>query len=248
MVRFSMRPWPLSFSDARSISASRRAAWRGGKTGLWLGEDSRNVCQQRRLVFLDRQDIVSTSFNYAGAEIALREHCISSDDLASDRQYPQQFQRRFVFVRLAIDSQLGHRGMDLGRIRGDKVDCRCIAVATPTGRFTIDSEMTSVTRCKPSLNPTANARLELRDVDPSENPRVGGFAQPTPSGESEEIQKLSTSFPAVLHDCFISGHTRKHGHDGQPKQGWKRVPLSLGATRIVNPLKKFHQRSLGIHA
>jgi len=59
MARFSMRPCPLSFADARSISASRRAAWRRGKAGLWLGENSCDVRQQRRLVFLDRQNVVS---------------------------------------------------------------------------------------------------------------------------------------------------------------------------------------------
>ena len=41
--RFSIRPCPLSTSQARSISASRRAAWRGGKAGLGLGEGGRDV-------------------------------------------------------------------------------------------------------------------------------------------------------------------------------------------------------------
>ena len=210
-----MRPWPLVFSDARPISASRRAAWRGGKTGLWLGEDSRNVRQQRRLVFLDRQDVVSPSFDHFGADITMREHCISGDDLPSDRQYPQHFQSRFVFVRFGIHSQLSHSGMSIGRIRSNKMDCRRVAVAAATGCFTIDRDMSSVTCSKAFLNPTTHAGLELRNVDPSKDPRVGSFAQTAPSGEPEKVEEVPTSLFAVLDDCLVAGHARKHGNNSE---------------------------------
>jgi hypothetical protein len=238
----------LSFSDARSISASRRAAWRGGKAGLWLGEDSGNVCQQRRLVFFDGQEVVSPSFDYLGAEITLREHCISSDDLASDRQYPQHFQSGFVFVRLGIHSQLSHRGMDLRRIRGNKVDGWRFAIATSTGRFTIDRDMVSLTCSNAPLNPTTNVGLEFRYIDPSEDPRIRGFAQTAPSSESEEVEELPTSLLAVLDDRLVAGHARKHGNNSQRKKGGERVSLPLGAAWIVNAFKEFQQRLLGIHA
>ena len=104
MLRFSTRPCPLSFSDARSISDSRRAAWRGGKTGLWLGEDGRDIRQQRRLVFLDRQDVISPSLDDLNTNVAMRKHCITGDDLALNWQYPEQFQSGFVFVRLGVHS------------------------------------------------------------------------------------------------------------------------------------------------
>ena len=67
--RFSTRPCPLSTSEARSISAWRRAAWRGGKAGLWLGEGGSDVLGQRRLVLLHRQDIITAPFDHA-----LRRH------------------------------------------------------------------------------------------------------------------------------------------------------------------------------
>jgi hypothetical protein len=41
--RLSIRPCPLSTSQDRSISSSRRAAWRGEKAGLGLGEGGRDV-------------------------------------------------------------------------------------------------------------------------------------------------------------------------------------------------------------
>jgi hypothetical protein len=242
MARFSMRPCPLSFSDARSISAARRADWRGGKTGLWLGEDSRDVRQQCRLVFLDWEDVVPPSFDHLGTDIAMRKHCITGDDLASNRQYPQQFQSRFVFVRLGIDSQLSHGGMSIGGVCSHKVNCRSVAVATPTGRFPIDREMNSVTCSEASLNPTTHAGLELRYIDPSENPRVGGFAQTAPSGESEEIQELATPLFTVLDDRLVAGHARKHAHDSQRKKCGKRMSLPLGAAWILNAFKEFQQR------
>jgi hypothetical protein len=85
IARFSMRPCPLSDSDARSISASRRADWRGGKAGLRLGKDSRDIRQQRRLVFLNRQNVVAPSFDDRGTNITVRKHRIASDNFALNR-------------------------------------------------------------------------------------------------------------------------------------------------------------------
>ena len=131
--------------------------------------------------------------------------------------------------------------MNVGRVCSNKVYCRCVAIATPTRRFTIDRDMRSVTCSKASLNPTANACLEHCDVDPPENTRVGGFAQPAPASEPQEVQELPTSLFAVLSDRLVAGHTRKHGDNGEREKGRKRVSLTLSATRILNALKEFQQ-------
>jgi|SRR5271165_3678939 len=178
----------------------------------------------------------------------MRKHCVTRDDLASNRQYPQQFQSRFVFVRLGIYSQLSHGGVNLGGVRSHKVNCGSVAVATPTGRFPIDRDMKSGTCLEASLNPTTHAGLELCYIDPSENPRIGGFAQTTPSGESEEVQELATPLFTVLDNRLVARHARKHAHDSQSKKCGERMSLTFSTAWILNAFKELQQRRFGIHA
>src|SRR5450759_3938931 len=83
--RFSIRPCPLSTSQARSTSASRRAAWRGGKAGLRHGEGGRDVLAECRLVLLHRQDVITPVLDHLGTHVTVREHGVAGDDLALDR-------------------------------------------------------------------------------------------------------------------------------------------------------------------
>ena len=95
---------------------------------------------------------------------------------------------------------------------------------------------------------SADARLEVGDVDPAEDPRVGRLAEAPPGGEPEVLEELPAPLLAVLDDCLVAGHPREHGDDGQAEQGGEGVPLALGATRIMNAFKEFHQRNAGFHA
>jgi hypothetical protein len=200
------------------------------------------------MVCLDRRDVVSPFFGHLGTDITMREHCISGDDLPSDRQYPQHFQSRFVCVRFGIHSQLSQSGMSIGRIRSNKVHCRSVAVVAATGCFAINRDMSSITCSKASLNPTVQAGSALRSVDPSKDPRIGRFAQTAPSGEPEKVKEGPTSLFAVLVDCLVAGHARKHGNNSEREKGRERVSLALGAARIVSALRDCQQRRLGIHA
>jgi hypothetical protein len=112
----------------------------------------------------------------------------------------------------------------------------------------VDRDMDSVTRSQVRPNPMTDACLEVSYIDSSENPRVCGFAQSSPSGKSEEVQEIPTSFLAILDDRFVTCHARKHGDDGQRENSGKGVSLALGAAWIVNAFKEFQQRLFGIHA
>ena len=120
--RFSIRPCPLSISQARSISASRRAAWRGGKAGLRLGKGSRDVPAERRLVLLHRQHVITSPFDHLRTEIAVREHAIASDDLALDREHPQELQSGLVLIGLGIDPELSQDRLDVRSIGRHQVN------------------------------------------------------------------------------------------------------------------------------
>src|SRR6516162_473229 len=141
MVRFSTRPCPLVVSEACSISDSRRATRRGGKAGFRLGKDGLDIGPQRRLIVLDWQDVVASFFNDLGTSIAMCEHRITCNDLALNRQHSQQFQRRLVFIRLGVDPELSHGGVDVGSIGGYQVGCGRVLIPTSPGSLTVNGKV-----------------------------------------------------------------------------------------------------------
>jgi hypothetical protein len=92
------------------------------------------------------------------------------------------------------------------------------------------------------LNPLAGTPLEVRDVDSPKDPRIGGLAEATPPGKSEQLEELATSLLTVIGNGFVAGHARKHGDDGQSQQSGKGISLAPGTAWIMNAFKELHQR------
>ena len=121
-----------------------------------------------------------------------------------------------------------------------------VAVAAAPGGLAVDGDVGGVARPEPPPDPPADPGLEVGDVDPAEDPRVGGLAEAPPGGEPEELEELPAPLLAVLDDRLVAGHAREHGDDGQAEQGRERVPLALGPARIMKALKEFHQGDVGL--
>jgi hypothetical protein len=238
----------LSTSHARSILPSRHAAWRGGKAGLGHGESGRDVGPECRLVLLDGQDVVPTPLDDFGTDVAVREHGVAGDDLVLHRQHPQQFQRGLMFVGLSVHPQLGHDGSDIRGISGDQVNPRRLAVTTAPCGLAVEGEVRGVLRTEPPLNPLSEPRLEVRDVEAPEDPRVGSLAEAAPPGESQETEELPAPLLAVIAEGLVAGHAREQGDDSQRKQRGEGMALAPSTTRILNPFKEFHQRRMSVHA
>jgi hypothetical protein len=200
------------------------------------------------LVLVDGNDVIASSVGPLFTTIAVRDQGVARDDLALDREHSQQFQCRLVFVGLGIHPELTHDGSDVRGRGRDQVNRGSFTVATATGGRAVDREVGGVIRPQPSTDPPTNARLEVRDVDPSKDPRRGGLAEAAPPREAEELQELSSPLLAVIHDGLVAGHAREHGDDSQREQRWEGMPLALRWARIVNTFKEFHQRDVGFHA
>ena len=97
--------------------------------------------------------------------------------LPFERQHPQEFQRGLVLVGLGVDPELGQDRLDVGGIGGHQVDPGRAAVAAAPGGLAVDGEVRGVVRPEPAADPSADPRLEVGDVDPAEDPRVGGLAE-----------------------------------------------------------------------
>src|SRR5208337_2546479 len=229
----------------RSYPWNSRASWPG--TAIFLSPPP-GLIEKLRLVLLHRQDVIASPFDHLRTKIAMREHRVARDDLVLDRQHPQEFRSGLVLVGLGIDPELGQNRFDVRGGDGHQVDAGRAAVATPPGGLAVDGQVRGVVLPELRLNPPANTRLEVDDVDPAKDPRIGSLTETPLGGEPEKLQKPPAPLLAVLNDRLIAGHARKHAYDRQAEQCGERVPLTLGAARIVKALKKFHQRGAGVHA
>ncbi len=238
----------MSISRASSISASRRAVCREGKAGLWLGEGGRNVFPERRLVLLDWEHVISSSFDDLRTKITVREHCVTRDDLVLDRDHSQNFQGGLVLVGLGIDPESSQDRFDVRGEAGEQVNARRVAVSAPPGSLAVDRGVRGVVFAKLGLNPPAHTRLEVNHVDPAKDPRVSRLREAPLGCKPEKLQKLPAPFLAELDDSLIAGHPRKRADNRQAEEHRKRMPLPLGTSRILKSLKEFPQRSLGFHA
>src|SRR5262249_54990893 len=107
-VRFSRRPCPLSLRLANCVAGTASGSPSGGKSRgqpprlLLIGQPGGYVVGQRRLVVLDGQDVIAAAGDDLGAEVALAEEGVASDDAAPQRQDAQQLQSGLVLVGLGI--------------------------------------------------------------------------------------------------------------------------------------------------
>jgi hypothetical protein len=178
----------------------------------------------------------------------VREHGVAGDDLAFDRQHPQELQRGFVLVGLGIDPELGHNRFDVRGLSGHQVDGGRATIATAPGGLAVERQVRGVAWAEPPSDPLTHPRLEVGDVDPAKDPRVGGLAEAAPPGEPQELEEGPIPLLAVLDDGLVTGHARERGDDGQREEGGEGVPLAPGTARIMDTFKEFHQGGIGFHA
>jgi hypothetical protein len=63
-----------------------------------------DVDHQRRLIVLDRENIVAAAVDDRLAHVVLAEQRVARDEATPDRQKAEQLQGRLVFVGLGIDA------------------------------------------------------------------------------------------------------------------------------------------------
>src|SRR5512142_3560320 len=98
---------------------------------------------------------------------------------------------------LASTRSWARTALTSGGIGGHQVDPGRVAVATAAGGPAVDGDVWGVARPQPPLDPSAHARFEVDDVDPAEDPRVGGLAEAPPGGEPEVSEELPAPLLAV---------------------------------------------------
>jgi hypothetical protein len=144
--------------------------------------------------------------------------------------------------------ELTHNRRNVRRIGGHQMDPRRVTVATAPGRLAVDGDVRDVARPEPSLEPPADTRFEVGDVDPAEDSRVGGLAETAPPGEPQELKERPAALLTVLDEGFVAGLAGEHGDDGQRQKSGQGMAFAPSATRIAKSCKEFHQGGVGVHA
>src|SRR5271157_3578103 len=89
-------------------------------------------------------------------------------------------QSGLVLVGLGIDPELGQNRFDVRGGDGHQVDAARAAVATPPRGLAVDGQVRGVVLPELRRNPPANTRLEVDDVDPAKDPRIGSLTETQP--------------------------------------------------------------------
>jgi hypothetical protein len=160
-----------------------------------------------------------------------------------------------VSTQSTEDHYLDEEPLELTHIRGNvrgivghQMDPRRVIVATAPGRLAVDGAVRGVARPVPSLEPLADTRFEVRDVDPAEDSRVGGLVEAAPPGEPQELKERPAALLNRTGEGFVAGPAGEHGDDGQRQKSGQGMAFAPGATRIAKSCKEFHQGGVGANA
>jgi hypothetical protein len=86
-------------------------------------------------------------------------------------------------VDLGIHPELVHNWSNIRGTGVFQVNPGCLAVATAPGGLTVDGDMRCVAGPESFPDPSADTRFEIRDVDATEDPPIGGQTETAPLGE-----------------------------------------------------------------
>jgi hypothetical protein len=118
----------------------------GGKSrrhlpGACLKAEPRSyVSFQALLVTLDHEQVIAPLLDDLRAQVALAEHGIAQNNMASERQDAQQFQRGFMLVGLGVNADLGENRLMLMSVGGNEMVTRRLTVATAPQRLTVERD------------------------------------------------------------------------------------------------------------
>ena len=251
-VRFSIRPCPLSRDVADRSGAgvvgmsSGGSGRRDGSGGGGEGESGLDVDLQSGLVVLHGQDGIAPGIDRLGRRIALAEHGIADHDFARERQDPQEFQSRFVFVGLGVHTHPGQYRARGRRVRGDQMLARHIAVPTAAERLAVDRDLLEGRRVEAAADPGREYGFEPGGIEAAEgvgDRRMGGGFAPS---EAEGVSRGGAVPASEPRDADDARAAHEHGQNDEAHHGGQRVDAAVAAAGIRECRQGVEERT-GVH-
>jgi len=200
------------------------------------------------LVVLDGQDVIAAAGDDLGAEVALAEEGVASDDAAPQRQDAQQLQSGLVLVGLGIDAHLGQDGLGVGGIGSNEVLAGGLTVLATTHGLAVQGDDHPLARGQAVADPAAEGGLEGGDVQGAEEDGEGGLAGRLAATEAQGVGQRRALVASELGDGFVAFGSAEHGEDGQGEDGVQGVASALGSARVGDLGEGLEQGKGGSHA
>ena len=160
-----------------------------GGNGRVRGEDGLKVSEQRRLVFLDGQEVIAAVFADFPAENGMSEHGVGCDDGILQRQQPQEFESRLVLIGLGVDSQFREHDLSLVRIGGHEMHARDALAGRAAQRLSVNGDRTPTLGVGLPGQPSTQRRLESRETQDRRKRVPSPLALPWIRNSAEEFDQ-----------------------------------------------------------
>jgi hypothetical protein len=191
-----------------------------------------DVDRQRRLIVLDREDIVAAVVDDLLAQVTLAEEGIPGDDASADGQDAEQLQGRLVFVGLGIDPHLRQHRRGRAGVGSDEVLARHRTVAAAAQGLAVEGDDRRRFVRQAGGEPTRQGRLESDDIEPAEEDRVGGFGGRLAPAEAEQPGEREPFVAAELGNRLIGLATGEHRQNGQGQNGGEGVAEAAAVSGV----------------
>jgi hypothetical protein len=223
----------------------------GGKKGgpppllVFPTQTRLDIDRQRRLIVLDREDIIAAVVEDLLAKVALAEDGVAGDDAAAHGQNAQQLQGRFVFVGLGIDAHLRQHGGGTDGVGGDQVMAGHRVVSTAAQGLAVQCDDGRLLVGQAVGDPACQGGLEGDDIESPEEEGVGGFGRCLATTEAEGLSEGKALVSAELGNGLIGLAASEHSENGQAENGGEGVADASavsGVGDVCQDIKKGKRR------
>lgn len=205
------------------------------------------VSDQRWLVVLGEKNVVAPLGHDLGTDVALAEHGVAAEEVAADRQNPQQLQGGLVLVGLGVHADLGEDGLDVRRVGGDEVLTGRIAVMAAAGGLAVEGDVEFFVGWQAGGDPARQGGFKGDDVELTKQDGKGGWGGCFAAAKSQDVGEGKPFIAAELGDGGVGFTPGEHGENGEGQNGGERMALATSFARVGNVRKSFDQGKRGRH-
>jgi hypothetical protein len=208
---------------------------------------STDVDRQRKLIVLDRENVVTASVDDRLAQVTLAEDRIAGDNASLHRHNAQQLQGRLVFVGLGIDPELRQHRAGRNGVGGNQVLAGHGAVAAAAQAFAIQGEDGHFFLRQAGGDPACQGGFKGDDIESPEEDGVGGFGGRFAPTEAKDLGQGEALIAAELGNRLVGFAAAEHGDDGQAENGRERMADALATSGVGDIRQDFEQGKRGRH-
>src|SRR3954454_3288636 len=218
--RISMRPCPFSTVSTRATSGAGAHSAEGGIRPEGQGD----VGFQRRLVALDREEVIAAALDDEATEVGLGEDRIAADDRTLDGKRLEQGQSRRDLVGLRRHPQLPDDTLQPFAERGQQMHSGPIADSAAPQPLAVNRHMSG---CARALHPSPEEPFQRAHIQRPEKLAPHRRRRHATAQNSKFRQGLPAQLAAPAHAPQLIRPPGQHRRQRNHQKTRKRIALAL---------------------